>query len=60
MISSQIDQNIIKCVSWSNTDILIATPQMFWNVMATYTANKNTDNQINPKFIIIDQADLLL
>ena len=28
--------------------------------MSTYTANNNKDNQINPKFIIIDEADLLL
>jgi hypothetical protein len=48
----------VKCVNWAKTDILIATPQMFYNVMTQIIHNKS--NPINPQFIVIDEADLLL
>jgi superfamily II DNA/RNA helicase len=48
----------VKCVNWTKTDILIATPQMFYNVMTQIIHNKS--NPINPQFIVIDEADLLL
>jgi hypothetical protein len=31
---------------------------MFWNIMTSIAHNKS--NPINPKFVVIDEADLLL
>lgn len=45
-------------MNWARTDVLIATPQMFYNVMTQSLHNKN--NLINPQFLVIDEADLLL
>lgn len=45
-------------MNWSKTDILIATPQMFYNVMTQIIHNKQ--NLINPQFLVVDEADLLL
>lgn len=52
MIADEIEKNITKCIDWTKTDILIATPQMFWNIMTSMVQSKT--NLINPQFIAID------
>lgn len=43
--------------NWRSIDLLIATPQALWNQLNVL---KGLKSDINPEFIAIDEADLLL
>ena len=57
MLDAKINANLVSSSNWNKTDILISTPQLLYNIIMM---GKHRQPAVQPKFIIIDEADLLL
>lgn len=51
-------ENVVNGVNWNKVDVLITTPGQM-NIIYNYK-DKRDPYEINPKYIVIDEADLLL
>lgn len=57
MIISLMDRNVAASVKWTNTDILISTPETLFRILEAKLQNKE---RFAPEVVVIDEADIIL